>query len=97
MPCFLGCLAILTPRIVLVLVWLFSDYLGRAYDSLLWPVLGFIFMPLTTLAYAFAHNQTGGSINGFYLVVVVVAVLIDLGSLGGGGTLGGKRYRTIRG
>lgn len=86
----------MTPRIVLVLVWLFSDYLNRAYDMWIWPVLGFIFLPLTTLAYAFAHNQTGGNVSGFYLVILVVAVLMDLGMLGGGGKFGRKRYRTIR-
>lgn len=94
MGCLLGCLALLTPRIVILLVWLFSTYLHSAYDSFIWPVLGFIFMPLTTLGYAFAHNQSGGHVTGIYLVVVVLTVLFDLGALGGGGTLGRKRYRT---
>lgn len=75
---------------VIVLVWLFSDYLGRAYETLLWPLLGFFFLPLTTLAYAFAMNSNAGSVSGFYLVIVVVAVLIDLGMLGGSGKAGRK-------
>jgi hypothetical protein len=78
---------------VLVLVWLFSDYLGRAYDSVLWPLAGFIFLPLTTLAYAFAMNSNAGSVSGFYLVVVVLAVLIDLGMLGGSGKARGKKKK----
>ena len=49
-------------------------------------------MPLTTLAYAFAINANG-SVNGIYLVVVVIAVLIDLGSLGGGGEGYSRRQR----
>lgn len=85
MPCLLAALSLIFPRIVLVLVWLFSDYLGRAYESVLWPVLGFFFLPLTTLAYAFAINENAGSVSGVYLVIVVLAVLIDLGMLGGGG------------
>ena len=40
-------------------------------------------MPFTTLAYAWAINSNG-SVSGFYLVVVILAVLMDLGSLGGG-------------
>jgi hypothetical protein len=40
----------------------------------LWPLLGFLFMPLTTLSYAFAINSSG-SIDGLYLVLVVVTVL----------------------
>ena len=83
MPCLFGCLALLTPRLVLFLVWLFTDYLGRAYHTKIWPLLGFLFMPLTTLAYAWGINSAG-SISGIYLVGVVVAVMIDLGMLGGG-------------
>ena len=84
MPCFVGCLALFFPRLALVLVWLFSEYLGQAYNIVLWPVLGFVFMPLTTLAYAWAHNSNEGSVSGIYLAVVVVAVLIDLGLIGTG-------------
>ncbi len=83
MPCLLGILAYSFPRVVIVLVWLFSGYLGRAYQTTLWPVLGFIFMPLTTLAYALAINQQG-SLSGFYLVIFVIAVLLDLGTHGMG-------------
>lgn len=83
MPVILGCLALLTPRFVIALVFLFSDYLGQAYETILWPLLGFFFMPLTTLAYAFAMNSNG-SVDGMYLVVVVVAVLLDLGLVGAG-------------
>jgi hypothetical protein len=78
-----GFLAFFFPRIALLLVFFFSDYLQRAYDTLLWPLAGFIFLPLTTLAYAWAHNSNDGSISGIYLAVIVVAVLIDLGILGG--------------
>lgn len=82
MHCLLGCLGFLAPRLVIVLLVLLSDYMSRAYETLLWPLLGFLFMPLTTLAYAWARN-TYGSIEGIGLVVVVVAVLFDLGVVGG--------------
>jgi hypothetical protein len=82
MPLVVGCLALLTPRFAIVLVVLFSDYIGAAFESALWPFLGFLFMPLTTLAYAWAINSQG-SVSGLGLVVVVVAVLIDLGLVGG--------------
>ena len=82
MPCLVGCIALATPRLAIVLVVILSDYIGRAYETTLWPLLGFFLMPLTTLAYAWAIN-THGSVDGIYLVVVVVAVLIDLGLVGG--------------
>lgn len=89
MPFLVGCFALLAPRVAILLVFIFSDYLGRAYATILWPLLGFLFLPLTTLAYAFAINSNR-SVDGFYLVVVVIAVLLDLGLL----RTGSKRRRT---
>ena len=83
MHCLVGCLALFTPRIALICVWLFSDLLGRAYDTILWPVLGFLFMPLTTLAYAWSVREAG-SVQGWYYVLMTLAVLIDLGLIGSG-------------
>lgn len=82
MPLIVGCLALMAPRFAIVLVVVFSDYIGRAYETMVWPFLGFLFMPLTTLAYAWAINSRG-SVGGVQLVVVVIAVLVDLGLLGG--------------
>lgn len=79
MPCALGCLALFTPRLVLVLVWFFSDYLS-VYRNWIWPFLGFIFLPLTTLAYAFAMHWGAGQWTPVGIAAVVVAVLADLGS-----------------
>ena len=85
MPFLVGCIALGTPRLAIILVVIFSDYIGRAYDGLLWPILGFFFMPLTTLSYAFAINDNG-SVEGMYLVLVVVTVLMDLGLVGASST-----------
>jgi hypothetical protein len=84
MPCcLLSLLAILTPRVVLAVMFLFSNYLGRAYHGFLIPLLGFIFLPLTTIYYAWLVNSRH-AIEGLYLVLLVVAVVIDLGGIGGG-------------
>lgn len=89
MPFLVGCLALAAPRFAIALVVLFSSYIGRAYETIVWPVVGFLFMPLTTLAYAWAINSRG-SVVGLHLAVVVVAVLIDLGLVGGSAS---GRYR----
>ena len=41
MPCILGCFALVAPRLTILLVVIFSDYLGQAYETMLWPVAGF--------------------------------------------------------
>lgn len=86
MGCLLAVLALFMPRLVIVLVVIFSDWLGAAYQTVLWPLLGFFFMPLTTLAYAAAWHMGGGSISGLGIVIIVIAVLIDLGLIGGSAT-----------
>ncbi len=83
MTCLIGLLAMAFPRMAIILVVIFSDYIGTAYQTTIWPLLGFFFMPVTTLAYAWAMHSSG-SVTGGQLVVVVIAVLIDVGILGGG-------------
>ena len=83
MCCVLVLLAFVGPRAALVLLWLFTNYLSRAYDAFLLPFLGFLFLPWTTLAYAIAQNDLGG-LNGLGLIVVILGVLADIGVLGGG-------------
>jgi len=62
---------------------IFSDYIGQACQTTIWPLLGFFFLPLTTLAYAWAWHSGGGTIHGLGLAAVIVAVLIDVGLIGG--------------
>jgi hypothetical protein len=76
-------LLLIFPRVALVLLFLFSNYLGRAYHGLLLPLLGFFFLPLTTLAYAWMVN-TRMPIEGINLLILIIAVVIDIGGLGGG-------------
>jgi hypothetical protein len=84
MPCcLLLLLLLLSPRIVLVLMFFFSNYLERAYHGILIPLLGFIFLPFTTIMYAWLVNN-GMPIAGFNLVLIVIAVIIDVGAHSGG-------------
>lgn len=91
MPCILGCIALSFPRLVIILVAIFSDYLRPVYPQIIWPILGFIFMPLTTLAYAWAWHYGNGTVQGLGLAVVIIAALMDIGTLGGGGASYRKR------
>lgn len=100
MPCcILALLALLGPRVLLVLIWIFNnDYLSRVYSNLVIPLLGFILLPWTTLAYAFAANTFRGNVFAgvdiIGLIIVLIGLILDLSSYGGGGY--GNRSR-IRG
>ena len=83
MPCLLLILFLAFPRIALLLLFLFSNYLQHAYHGLIIPLLGFVFLPLTTLAYAWMANS-GLPTTGLNLLILIIAVVIDLGGIGGG-------------
>ena len=82
MPCLLVIVAAAFPRVCLVLMFLLSDYLQRAYHGILVPILGFFFLPLTTLVYAWLTNNHM-PLEGVNLIILIVAVIIDIGGLGG--------------
>jgi hypothetical protein len=88
--CLLALLALVTPRFVLVLLWISTNYLSRAFETWLWPTLGFLFLPTTTLAYAVAQNEFNG-FRGIGLVILLVGFAIDVGLIGGGER--GRRQR----
>jgi len=90
MGCLVVLVAIAVPRFVMVVLWLFSDYLDRAYDSWLWPLLGFFLLPTTTLAYAIAQNSFHG-LKGGGLALVVLGALVDFGVIGGGRGIAKRR------
>lgn len=83
MSCLVLILFVAFPRIALLLLFLFTHYLERAYHGLILPLVGFLFLPLTTLAYAWMAN-TGQPTTGVNLLILIIAVVVDLGGLGGG-------------
>jgi hypothetical protein len=87
MGCLVLLLSFITPRFVVLVLWIFTDYLSRAYGSWFWPTLGFFVAPTTTIAYAVARNDLStatGGITAAGTLVIVVGVLIDIGLIGGG-------------
>ncbi|HKP88655.1 MAG TPA: hypothetical protein VJT75_01655 [Thermoleophilaceae bacterium] len=83
MACLLALLALLSPRLALVALWLFGDLLSRAFDSWIVPLAGFFLLPWTTLAYAVMWSSSR-EVSGFEWFLVILAFLVDLGAWGGG-------------
>jgi hypothetical protein len=82
MPCILAILVLAFPRIAIILLYMLTDFFRGVYDTLLIPLLGFIFMPVTLVAYTWL-TKSGQLVDAFYLVVIFVAVIVDLGFVGG--------------
>ena len=83
MPCLLVIAIVAFPRVVLILMWLFSNVLDRAYHGLLIPLLGFFFLPITTIVYAWMVSN-GMPLIGVNILIIVIAVLLDAGAHGSG-------------
>ena len=86
--CLLALLGAAAPRLALIVMWLFTDLLSRTFDSFVLPLLGFIFLPLTTVIYVFVSP---GGLGTFDWILLVIGFLIDLGSYGSGAY--GRRRR----
>ena len=90
MPCLLLILVLAFPRVVLLLMFLLSNYLERAYHGIIIPILGFIFLPLTTIVYAWLVNAHRPLTDGVNVIILIVAVLIDVGGAGHGWSRRGR-------
>ncbi|MGZ5309234.1 MAG: hypothetical protein ACXWDQ_02165 [Solirubrobacterales bacterium] len=80
MGCLVALFALISPRLALVAVWLFSDLLSRAYESWVVPLIGFFLLPWTTLAYAVMWSLSTNEVTGFEWFIVILAFLADLSS-----------------
>ena len=88
MGCFVVLFALISPRLALFFVAVFSDLLSRAFDSWFIPLLGFFLLPWTTLAYAVMWDLGTNEVTGFEWFIVVLAFLADLS---GYGLIGNRR------
>ncbi len=82
--CFVVALGAMFPRIALALLWIFSDWITRAFSGdWLVPLVGLLLLPYTTLAYVALYAWTG-SVEGFSWFIVGLAFLGDIGSYASG-------------
>ena len=77
MPCLLLIIALAAPRLLVFALWLTGWFIG-VFPNILWPLLGFIFLPTTLLWYTAVAHWYAGVWTGWRLVVLIVALVIDL-------------------
>ena len=93
MGCCIAFIGLLLPRILMVFIFFLTDWFPLAYRTWIWPLLGFLFMPYTTLAYMAAMLKNNGSLSGWWLALFIVAIVVDIGHWGGGGASHARRRR----
>lgn len=83
MPCLFALATLITPRLVIILLWLFTSWFHGLFDTALWPVLGFVFLPTSFLWYTAVQNWNGGEWGVLQIVLLVIALSIDVSPAGG--------------
>jgi hypothetical protein len=68
----------LLARLALLFVWILTPLVNRAFhEGWLLPLLGILFLPITTLVYVLVY-YISGSVTGWGWLWVVLAFLLDL-------------------
>jgi hypothetical protein len=82
MCCFLMVLAFFGPRLAFLVYWLIRPaYVQAVFMTWIWPLLGLIFLPWTTLMYVLVYGANG--IIGFDWVWLGLAVALDIATYSG--------------
>lgn len=80
MPLLLGLIGLIAPRFVIALLWLMTTWFQGVFTTKLWPLLGFLFLPLTLLWYSVVAHWYHGEWNTWRVIILIVAVLADISS-----------------
>ena len=79
MGCLFALIAVLSPRLGLLLLWLFTNYVDRAFAGWFLPLVGLLFAPWTTLLYVLV-DVAPGPIHVAGWILVIIGVFMDLSS-----------------
>jgi hypothetical protein len=78
MGCLFLLIALLSPRLGIIVLWAFTNYVQRAFnDNWFWPLLGLIFLPWTTLIFILVAAPVG-NITFWGWIMVALGFLIDI-------------------
>jgi hypothetical protein len=83
----MGCLFLMFagvfPRVGTLLIWLARPvYFNQAFgNTIIWPILGIVFLPFTTLMYVILWGPNG-NLTGWDWLWLILAVVIDVSHYG---------------
>jgi len=76
MPCLFALLALATPRLVIILTWLFTNWFRGIFTTPLWLIIGFIFLPTTLLWYTAVQHWWAGQWTLWPVAWLAIALMI---------------------
>ena len=83
MPCLLVIFALATPRLVIAVLWFFTTWFTGLFNTPLWPILGFVFLPTSFLWFTAVQRWFGGQWTLWPIVGLVIALMIDISPASG--------------
>lgn len=93
MCCLLLVAGFIGPRFAVVIWWIFGDKVDAAFSTWVWPALGVLFLPWTTLAYVIVWGPVHG-VSGAGWLLVAIGIALDLVTYAG--RAASDRYRASR-
>jgi len=91
----MGCLLGLLARTGLLVIWLQTSLVKSAFhNGWILPLLGLLFLPITTLSYVVVYALGSGTVAGAAWLWVVLGLLFDIGLSGSG--FSSNRTRVVR-
>jgi hypothetical protein len=93
MGCFVLILLGISPRLGVVALWLFSDWVERAFDGVLLPILGIIFLPWTTALYVLGY-VIGDAAAPWGILGIFIGLFLDIAVHAGSATMTRNRLQS---
>jgi hypothetical protein len=69
--CLLAIAAGLAPRLVLIIMWIVGPRINNTFDTFIWPLLGLIFLPYTTIMYVLVWSSATGVVGWDWLWIAL--------------------------
>ena len=75
--CLLAMGAAIAPRLIFIIMWIFGERINMVFDNWLWPLLGVIFIPYTTIMYVLVWTP-GLGVAGWDWLWIGLGLILDI-------------------
>lgn len=90
MGCLFLTILLISPRLGVVALWLFTDWVDRAFSGWILPILGIIFLPWTTGLYVLGF-VIGDAAAPWGILGAFIGLFLDIALHAGSATMSRRR------